>query len=239
MFEQTSGVRWYNAGKVNPADAHIHAVLFDLDGTLIDTEKLYVRFWAEAATVLGFPMTREQALRMRSLNVAAGSARMREMLGEGVVYEEVREKRKELMNAYIVQTGIEPKPGVRELLAYLRAHDIKAAIVTASPVDRATEHLAMAGLSADMFDRIISARMVAHGKPEPDVYLFAASELGLKPEECIAVEDSPTGLTSAYRAGCHAVLVPDLDAEDDATIPMLLASCDRLDCIAALIDALG
>ena len=239
MFDHVPGIRWYNAGSVNPADMRIRAVLFDLDGTVIDTEKLYVRFWAEAATVLGFPMTREQALNMRSLNVAAGSARMREMLGEQVVYEEVRDKRKELMNAFIEREGIEPKPGIREILAYLRANGVKAAIVTASPVDRATEHLALAGLSADMFDRIISARMVAHGKPEPDVYLFAAAELGLKPEECIAVEDSPTGLLSAYRAGCHPVLVPDLDAESDETKTILLASCDSLDRIAALMDGLG
>ena len=239
MFDHVPGIRWYNAGSVNPADMRIRAVLFDLDGTVIDTEKLYVRFWAEAATVLGFPMTREQALNMRSLNVAAGSARMREMLGEQVVYEEVRDKRKELMNAFIEQEGIEPKPGIREILAYLRANGVKAAIVTASPVDRATEHLALAGLSADLFDRIISARMVAHGKPEPDVYLFAAAELGLKPEECIAVEDSPTGLLSAYRAGCHPVLVPDLDAESDETKAILLASCDSLDRIAALMDGLG
>ena len=65
--------------------------------------------------------------------------------------------------------------------------------------------------------------MVKKGKPEPDIYLKAASELGLKPEECIAVEDSPNGIISAYRAGCRAVMIPDMDEPDDSTRAMTYA----------------
>lgn len=238
MLDQISGVRWYNAKQAQPNELRIRAVLFDLDGTVIDTEKLYVRFWREASAFYGFPMTLEQGLGMRSLNAVAGAARMKIYFGEGVDYEAVREKRKELMNAFIEQEGIEAKPGILPLLDYLRAHDIRAAIVTASPVDRAEAHLAAVGLSGQ-FDRIISAQQVAHGKPEPDVYLYAAAELGFAPEECIAVEDSPTGLLSASRAGCHPVLVPDLDESTPEVQALLLAQAERLDSIIGLLEALG
>jgi len=238
MLDQILGVRWYNAKQAQPTELRIRAVLFDLDGTVIDTEKLYVRFWREASAFYGFPMTLEQGLGMRSLNAVAGAARMKSYFGDGVEYEAVREKRKELMNAFIEQEGIEAKPGILPLLDYLRAHDIRAAIVTASPIDRAEAHLAAVGL-AGQFDRIISAQQVAHGKPEPDVYLYAAAELGFAPEECIAVEDSPNGLLSASRAGCHPVLVPDLDESTPEVQALLLAQAERLDSIIGLLEALG
>ena len=85
----------------------IHGVLFDMDGVVLDTEKLYARFWAEAAHALGYPMTYEQALGMRSLNSAAGQAKLESYFGPGVSRAIMRDKRIELLDAYGAEFGVE------------------------------------------------------------------------------------------------------------------------------------
>ena len=192
----------------------VKGVLFDMDGVILDTEKLYTRFWCEAAGALGFPMTHEMALGMRSLSREVGERQLKAYLGEAVDYQQVRSKRIEMMSAFIKENGVELKPGIHELLDFLKENGIKTAVATSSPLDRTKEYLSQVGL-VDAFDELVSGHMVEHGKPEPDIYLSAASNLGLKPEECLVLEDSPTGLLAAYRAGCIPVMVPDQDQPDD------------------------
>ncbi len=91
----------------------------------------------------------------------------------------------------------------------------------------------MTGLSG-YFDRVVSATMVDEGKPSPMVYLYAASELGFKPEECVAVEDAPNGITSAYRAGLQVIMVPDQSEPDEDTMKMLTYKAKSLDEIIEL-----
>lgn len=111
----------------------VRGVLFDMDGLVLDTEKLYSRFWMEAANDLGFPMTYEQALGMRSLNRHAGQARLTEYFGPGISYSEVRNRRIERMDAWVDIHGVDLKPGIRELLDYLHDNGIACAITTSSP----------------------------------------------------------------------------------------------------------
>lgn len=205
----------------------IKGVLFDMDGVVLDTEKLYTRFWQEAAQYYGYPMTKEQALGMRSLNRGVGEAKLKSYFGEGVDYEQVRNKRMELMDAFIAREGVELKPGIVELLDYLDAKGIKRAIATSSPLERTQNYLSQWKL-VDRFDALVSGYMVEKGKPEPDIYLYAASQLGLKPNECMVLEDSPTGILAAYRAGCVPVMVPDQDEPDVETQKLLYAVANSL-----------
>ena len=216
-------------------DIEIKGFLFDMDGLILDTEKLYTRFWQEAANALGYPMTKEQAIGMRSLNREIGAAKLQSYFDEPIDYETVRKKRIELMNAYIEREGVEAKPGIRELLSYLKENGIKTAIATSSPLDRTEKYLKFVGLEG-AFDKIISGYMVKKGKPEPDIYVLAASELGLASQECIALEDSPSGLLSASRAGCYPVMIPDQDEPTEETERLLYAKVNRLDYMIELID---
>ena len=195
---------------------NVKGVLFDMDGVILDTEKLYTRFWCEAAQALGFPMTHEMALGMRSLSRQMGERQLKSYLGEEVDYYQVRSKRIEMMTAFVNENGVELKPGIHELLAFLKEHGIKTSIATSSPLDRTKAYLSQVGL-VDAFDELVSGHMVEHGKPAPDIYLYAAEKLGLKPEECLVLEDSPSGLLAAYRAGCIPVLIPDQDQPDEET----------------------
>ena len=213
----------------------ITAVLFDMDGLVLDTEKLYTRFWQEAANVLGYPMTKEQALGMRSLNRGAGLAKMQSYFGLSVDYDRIRNKRIELMDAFVEQEGVVLKPGIHELLLFLKERGIKTAIATSSPMERTLLYLGSVGLQ-NSFDELVSGYMVEKGKPEPDIYLYAAKKLGVKPEECMVLEDSPAGILAAYRAGCLPVMVPDQDEPDEETKKLLYARADSLSSVIQLLN---
>ena len=205
----------------------ITAILFDMDGLVLDTEKLYTRFWQEAANALGYPMTKEQALGMRSLNRGAGLAKMQSYFGPDVDYDAIRKKRIEMMDAFVEKEGVTLKPGIHELLTYLKEHGIKTAIATSSPIERTIKYLTSVELQ-DSFDELVSGYMVEKGKPEPDIYLFAAEKLGMVPETCMVLEDSPAGILAAHRAGCLPVMVPDQDEPDAETGALLYAKADSL-----------
>lgn len=205
----------------------IDTVIFDMDGTLIDTEKYYRIFWPKALACFGYQMTDEQALSMRSLGRPFAPAHLKEMFGEDLDYYAVRNKRKELMEACLDKEGISLKPGAMELLTWLKKHHIRAAIATATDMERTTKYLTGLGL-LPYFDEIISATMVREGKPSPDIYLYACEQLNRHPKDCIAVEDSPNGVLSAYRAGCKVVMVPDQTQPDEALKKMLYACVDGL-----------
>ena len=212
----------------------IRGVLFDMDGLVLDTEKLYSRFWMESANDLGFPMTYEQALGMRSLNRQAGQDKLIEYFGPGISYAEVRNHRIELMDAWIDVHGVDLKPGIHELLDFLHANGIASAITTSSPIDRVRQYLSAHNL-LHRFDKLCSGYDVPKGKPEPDIYLYGAASLNLRPEECLALEDSPAGILSAYRAGCLPVMIPDQDQPEKDTLSLLYAKADSLSDIISLL----
>lgn len=213
----------------------ITAVLFDMDGLVLDTEKLYTRFWQEAACACGYPMTKEQALGMRSLNRGAGLAKMQSYFGPDVDYDFIRQKRIELMDAFVEKEGVTLKPGIHELLAFLKERGIKTAIATSSPMERTVLYLTSVGLQ-NSFDELVSGYMVERGKPEPDIYLYAAEKLGVKPEECMVLEDSPAGILAAHRAGCMPVMIPDQDEPDEETRKLLHVKADSLAAVIALLN---
>lgn len=206
----------------------IKTVIFDLDGTLIDTEKYFKVYWRKAAEAFGFDMSEEQALALRSLGKPFAPALLKEWFGENFDYGAVRDKRRQLMKEYLDTKGIELKPGAKEALHWLKQNNYRVALATATPVDRATEHLKETGIY-EYFDMIVSAAQVERGKPAPDVYLFACKQLGEQPEDCIAVEDSPNGVNSAYAAGLQVVMVPDQTDPDEALKEKLYACISSLE----------
>ena len=218
----------------NENTPRIRGVLFDMDGLVLDSEKLYTRFWAEAGRLCGFPMELEHALAMRSLGADLGQQKLHSFFGPAAHYTTIRQKRIELMDTYIQEHGIDVKPGIYELLDALDARGISAAITSSSSQELIRQHLVPHDLY-HRFAKICSARDVPHGKPAPDIYLHGAASLGLSPESCLALEDSPTGILAAYRAGCVTVMVPDLDQPDAETEKLLFAKADSLLDVISLI----
>lgn len=213
----------------------ICAVIFDMDGVLIDTEKHYNAAWCQAATEAGFPFTREHALLLRSCEAKEGEKLMQGIFGPSFDYYAIRERRRELVRERLAQYGLEKKPGVEETLRFLRAKGIKTAVATATALDITKSHLTTIGV-CDLFDSVVSAKNVAHGKPEPDVYLYACEQIGERPQDCMAVEDSPNGIMAAYRAGLRTVMVPDLTQPDEELTKYLYACVNSLSDLCELVD---
>ena len=206
-----------------------------MDGVMLDTEKLYVRFWCEAARSFGFPMEEKHALGIRSLGRPFASEKLQGWFGADFDYDAVRNRRVELMDAYVAEHGVEAKPGAEALLKWLNAAGYRVALATATPVPRATDYLKQTGL-LPYFDEICSARQVAHGKPAPDIYLYAAERLGLSPAVCMALEDSQNGVRSAAAAGCKTVLIPDLDDPSDQLRGVSFTVAQSLGGVRALLE---
>ena len=216
------------------AERPIHGVLFDMDGLVVDTEKLYSRFWREACAFYGYTMTYEQSLQMRGLGGQAGENKLHTFFGPDAHYLPLRNKRIELMDAFVDANGVELKPGIFALMDFLEARGIPAAITSSSPIPRIRKFLTPYGLDS-RFAALCSGRDVPKGKPAPDIYLAGAAALNLAPEQCLALEDAPAGIESAFRAGCLPVMIPDLDPPGENTIPMLFACADSLADIPQLL----
>ncbi len=208
----------------------IKAVLFDMDGTLIDTEKYYQKVWPEALAHFGYEMTPEQPLELRSLGRPYAVEKFKEWYGEDFDYWKVRDYRKKRIEDIIEKKGIQLKRGCNEILQWLRENNIFVSLVTANDKERAERYLKKMG-AYEYFDAVVCADMVEKGKPAPDIYEYACNTLNVLPENTIAVEDSPNGIKSAYGAGCNAVMVPDLTEPDENLQKMLYA---RVDCLLDL-----
>jgi len=193
----------------------IKGVIFDLDGTLLDTEKLYRRFWVEAARRMGYPMKDRHALMIRSMAAVYAEPLLKREVCADFDYHGVRALRRQIMEAFIDENGVDPKPGLIETLSAIRARGMKIGLATATPEHRARKYLRMVH-AEQYFDAVTCADMVKRGKPQPDIYLLACERTGIAPGEAIAVEDAPTGIRAAHAAGCLAVMIPDQDQPDDA-----------------------
>ncbi len=210
------------------------AFIFDLDGTLIDTEKLYRKYWPMALADYGYELSDERALMLRSLGRPFAPRQFKDWYGEDFDYNLIRQRRKEYVEGHIEKYGIDLRPGVKEILTYLRDKNITVAIATATDPERTAKYLEMTGIS-EFFTDIICATMVEHGKPAPDIYKFACEKLNKKPSECFAVEDAPNGVKSAYSAGLKVIFIPDQAPSDDSFKSMIFAEFDNINKIKSLI----
>ena len=211
----------------------MNTILFDMDGTLFDTEKHYQWAWRKASADAGYELDASEVLKLRSLGAPYNVAQFQEWFGEEVDYRAIRQERVDLMKDMLAHE-IPLKPQVPQTLEKLRQMGYSMAVVTATAQEQAVSNLKLAGL-LPFFDHVISASMVKRGKPAPDVYLYACEVLGVQPENCYAVEDSPNGVMSAHAAGCRTIMIPDL-SQPDAELSRLLYR--KLDTFGELINIL-
>jgi HAD superfamily hydrolase (TIGR01509 family) len=181
------------------------AVLWDMDGTLVDTEPYWIATEFAMAERHGGTWSTEHALNLVGNDLLVSGAYIREHMGIDRTPEQIVD---ELLDGVVelVRQEVPWRPGARELLADLRTAGVPCALVTMSWV-RFVEPI-LSGLPPDSFASIVTGDRVEHGKPHPEPYLRAAAELGVDPAACLAIEDSETGVTSAVAAGCVVLGVP-------------------------------
>lgn len=186
----------------------INTIIFDLDGTIIDTEPIYNVCWRKACKFFGYDLPYEEALNLRSLDSDLAKNYLTNLLGEDFSYEMIRKKRKEFMDV-MIGNDIKLKPNIANLLTILKNLKYNVAICSASSRETIIKYLKCAKINFD-FDAIISAKSVQRGKPYPDAYIYACKVLDVKPENVLVVEDAPNGIISAHNSGCNVAMIPDL-----------------------------
>lgn len=189
----------------------IKAVLFDMDGTIFDSEKIYRKAWYAVFHKLGLDAYyNEEAIRAvtgRDHNEIHDY--LRTLLGYEFDYEEEMKYKTKVIFNIIEQDGLICKPGVPEVFDELHKMGILCALASATNAGRVEKFLTIAGIK-DYFDLIVPGGSVAHSKPAPDVFLFTAEKLGLTPDDCLVAEDSENGVLAGYAAGMRVVFVKDL-----------------------------
>jgi HAD superfamily hydrolase (TIGR01509 family) len=197
----------------------VEAVLFDMDGLLLDTEAVYIVALQAAARTLGREMPVDFCHSMIGVPGPACNVMIQEFYGDGFQVDAFRQHYSGHARR-LLETGIPLKPGVVELLDFLAGRGLPLAVATSAGRNTAEHHLGRAGL-LDRFGAVATRDDVEHPKPHPGVYLEAARRLGVAPERCIAFEDSNVGLAAAHAAGAMAFMVPDLVPPS----PEVLAKC--------------
>ena len=185
----------------------INAIIFDKDGTLHDTEKVYLQAWKAAADEFGVTDIENTVRDCTGTNIPWIAEYWAKKYPD-VPFEDYLPRRQHYYFG-ILEQGVPVKEGAYEVLTYLREHGYKVALATSTPWETVEDHLARTDM-AGYFDVIVTGDMIEHGKPAPDIYLLAAERLGVDPADCIGVEDSPNGVRSVHAAGMRAVMIPDM-----------------------------
>jgi beta-phosphoglucomutase-like phosphatase (HAD superfamily) len=193
----------------------IDAVVFDLDGLMLDTEGIYRNVWQHAARELGFGLDDRCYARMIGRTVEDCERDLLDQFGSDFPLARFRVRWHQLWRA-ATDGGISAKPGLSELLDFIEIHGCTAAVATSSHADFAHFSIRQAGFEG-RFGVVVTADHVARGKPAPDLYLEAAHRLGVEPGHCVALEDSEAGIMAANGAGMTTILVPDLAIPSRAT----------------------
>ena len=194
-------------------------IVFDMDGVILDSEKIYRKYEYVAAEKYGLPMDNREEFCNR---IAGGTKHtnkivFQEFFNTDIDYMEYRDVVSAGVEAYATEYGYEVKPGIKELFDFLKERKIKIALATSTDKDRATRFLEPHGL-LPYFDAMVFGDIIppGRGKPNPDIYLAACKQLGTEPAETIGVEDSRNGVLSSSRGGLFTVMVVDLIPPDDA-----------------------
>ena len=182
----------------------IHALIFDCDGVVVDSNRLHVETWRETAAAHGYPMADPEHIGKCGLRTIAV---IRDLLRWPVDEEEAVRLGEEKESRYrecIRAGGIEPIAGVRETLEKAAALGLPCALGSSAPRENARLCLESLGL-APFFKAVVTGEDVERGKPHPDIFLAAARKLGVPPEECLVIEDAPAGVEAAHRARMRAI----------------------------------
>lgn len=210
----------------------IKAVVFDMDGILLDTESMSDRTWVKAAGEMGIEDIGPALDICRGSNSEKITDRLNELFGSvpGFSGTKFLERTRELFHELEVTEGIPLMAGAVEILSYLKEKGYPLGLASSTRGETVRRQLTNAGLIG-FFDVIITGDMVKKSKPDPEIYLTACSRLGFAPEECAGIEDSLNGVRSTAAAGMKAVMVPDMVQPSEEIRQLLYRLCPNLLCL--------
>lgn len=185
------------------------AVVFDMDGVIFDSERAVMECWMALADKYGIPDLKLHYFDCIGVNMAKSREIMKAAYGEEFPYDTYAKEASERFHAQYSENRLPMKPGVRELLDFLKVRKKKVALASSTRRKTVLKLLEAAGI-LEYFDAVVCGDMVTRSKPAPDIFLKACEEIGVKPDEAYAIEDSYNGITAAHAGGLHPIMVPDL-----------------------------
>ncbi|MBI5471215.1 MAG: HAD family phosphatase [Ignavibacteriae bacterium] len=200
---------------------HIQAVIFDLDGLMLDTERIAANAWVRVGEEFGIPISETIVLDMIGRTGPDSDGILMREFGPDFPLQTIKQRRVELTDNHFTAIGIPVKAGLLPLLDYLDGRSIRKAVATSSTRERAWMKLSRGGL-ADRFPVVVSSDDIARGKPQPDIYLHTSHLLNVPPENCLVFEDSDAGVRAAASAGMHVIIIPDLKQPSPDVVPLAL-----------------
>lgn len=210
------------------------AILFDMDGTLFNSEYIAKLAWMEYGRLNNLPITDEFYLTLIGRSRQSAKVMFDKYMPAHFNEDEAYAYAKEYTTKYKSMHGPLPKTNLPKLFTTLKDKGYKLAIVSSSAQSTIDLNLSFENLSA-YFDTLINGNMVSNGKPAPDIYLLAANQLQVKPNECLVIEDSKNGILSGHAAGMDVVMVVDMVQPDDEIKKCCLKIYDHLDDILEII----
>jgi HAD superfamily hydrolase (TIGR01509 family) len=195
------------------------AVIFDMDGLMLDTEPLAARAWTDAAAALGVAFDHAVTASLVGRNFPDCRVLILAHHGANYPVDRLMQAWHAAYDAIVAREGITLKPGLVELLAWLDVSGIRKAVATSTRRSRAQAKLVRAAL-ADRFDALVGGDEPARGKPAPDIFVLAAERIDVVPAGCIVLEDSEPGVRGAIAAGMTPILVPDNAAPSAALVAL-------------------
>ena len=193
--------------------SHLVAVVFDMDGLMVDTESIYHLAWRKAAAELGYSLSEETLLATTGRRMEDCYSILQGSLDDTFPMADFKVLWLQRWYEHIDAHGIPQKPGLIDLLDLLEAHHIPKAVATSTEYTEAIFTLQKARI-AERFSLIISGDQISNGKPAPDIFLRAAERLGVPPDQCMAFEDSEAGVLAASAAGMVTIMVPEIKHPD-------------------------
>lgn len=202
-------------------------LIFDMDGLLLDSERIVKRSWEEAGDEMKISHMGEHIYHTLGLNRSGRDAYFRQALGGSFDIEDFSKRASRCFYRIVEEEGMPLKPGVRELLSYAKAYGFKTAVATSSRKEYSVKMLKSVGIYT-YFDGGVFGDMVQNSKPDPEIYRKACESIGMDPECCVAFEDSPAGVYSAHAAGLQVIIVPDLLDPPEEVLTLAYEKCDTL-----------
>lgn len=190
------------------------AVIFDMDGVIFDTERVYLEIWQSVFEKYGYKMTKELYITVMGTGRKNVIKTFLENFGDDLPIEKMYEEKDNQLFYIIENQGIPLKKGVKELFSMLKEKNYKIALATSAKRDRVEKQIKDKWLK-ESFDAIVCGDDVEKGKPSPDIFLKAAKEIDVEPENCFVVEDSPAGIKAAFSGGMKGIHVEDLKVADE------------------------
>lgn len=192
----------------------INTVIFDMDGVIFDTERIYLETWNDVFDKYGYKMTKEVYTSVMGVGRKNVINTFKDIYGDDLPIDKMYKEKDQILFNRIEEGTVPTKEGVHEVLKFLRKNDYKIALATSAKRERVDKHLKDTKLEG-AFDVIVCGDEVDKAKPNPEIFLKVANKLEVDRERCIVVEDSLAGVKAGYNAGMVVVNIPDLKDYDD------------------------